>query len=249
MSTAICCKYEYRCTCCFQALYAMTDEAGSEKPCRYCGTILLLPDASPDRIARAENVPDEELIVPETPIMLRDSQMTDEQMRQEVKRQMYVAPGDMICLSSIASSRVKRFFGYLIDSFFTGVAAVVGALLMITLMTNGFIDKRAFESQEFNLDMFNAYAAVYFPVLAFLLFQWNMIATHGKSVGKFCLGMRIVTDGGRRPGFIRGVVLRSWATSVLNMIPLFGFADAVCIFGETHRCIHDFIAGTYVVDD
>ena len=248
MSLATCCKYEYRCTRCFHSLYAMTDEAGTQKPCKYCGQALLLPEATPDRIARAEKVPDEELATSDVPLMFRDEGMTDAEMRQEVKRQMYVPPDQMVCLSNIASSRVKRFFGLLIDGTLLVLMFGVGAALMFWLISAGFIDERALKSKEFTLESFNALAALYFPVVALCLFQWNLIATRGQSIAKFMLGMKIVTEGGRSPGFFRGVVLRNGVPALLNVIPFFGLIDALFILGDSHRCLHDFIAGTHVVD-
>ena len=251
MSVATQCKFEYRCTRCFHSLYAPVEEAGSEQSCKFCGVKNLLPDATPDRIARAESASDEAPVAVaanEIPLMFRDEQLSDEELQREVKRQMYVAPGDMICMSTMAASRVKRFLGAVIDGILAGIAFAIGVVLTIGLISGGFINQHELESQSFNLDQMNALAATYFPFLALALFQWNLIATQGQSIGKKLLGMRIVTDGGQMPGFIFGVVLRNWVRFALSFIPFFGLIDVLFIFGESRRCIHDYLAGTFVVD-
>lgn len=251
MSVATQCKFEYRCSRCFHSLYAPVEESGTEQPCRFCGVQNLLPEATPDRIARAENVTEEApvAVAPnEIPLMFRDEQLTDEELQCEVKRQMYVAPGDMICMSTMAASRVKRFLGALIDGALAAVAFALGIGLMIGLVAGGFISQQQLEASTFNLDQLNALAATYFPFVALALFQWNLIATRGQSIGKKLLGMKIVTDGGHAPGFIFGVVLRNWVRVALSIIPFFSLIDVLFIFGESHRCIHDYLAGTFVVD-
>jgi hypothetical protein len=64
------------------------------------------------------------------------------------------------------------------------------------------------------------------------------------------LGMQIVRgDTGQLPGFLNGVVLRSWVPFPINQAcNFFGLIDALWIFGEERRCLHDLIAQTIVVD-
>ena len=89
---------------------------------------------------------------------------------------------------------------------------------------------------------------IYFPAFALALFQWNMTATEGQTIAKKLLRMKIVTRDGQSPGYLQGVVLRWWGTALLGLIPFFSPLNALFIFGESKRCIHDYIAGTYVVD-
>jgi uncharacterized RDD family membrane protein YckC/DNA-directed RNA polymerase subunit RPC12/RpoP len=241
-------KFEYRCTRCFHSLYAAVEEAGSEKPCKYCGNQIVLPEATPDRIARAENVPDEAIKVSSVPLMYADDNRTEAELRREVKRQMYVPPGEMQYSAHAASSRIMRLLGWVIDSVLLTIAFVGGVMLVLALVSAGIIDKKGLDSKELTLDSINALGVMYFVPLALSLIQWNMIAVHGQSIGKKLLGMRIVTATGHSPGFIHGVVLRNWGRLLMGMIPLLGFIDIAMIFGESRRCLHDYIAGTYVVD-
>lgn len=250
MTVATACKFEYRCTRCFHSLYAPVEEAGTEQPCKFCGVKNLLPQATPDRIARAENLTEEPVVAEalETPLLFRDETLSDADLEREVKRQMYVAPGEMVCLSTMCASPWKRLLGAILDSFFAGLTFVVGAVLAFGLMSAGFISERAVRSETLNLDTINFLAALYLPFLGLALFQWNLIATQGQTLAKMLLGMRIVTDGGHMPGLVQGVILRNWVRFALSFIPFFSLIDVLFIFGESRRCIHDYMAGTYVVD-
>ena len=73
-------------------------------------------------------------------------------------------------------------------------------------------------------------------------------------MAKAWLRTRIIRENGERPGFVHGVVLRSWAIAVLGMVPfvgsLVGLADALAIFsGTTRQTLHDRIAHTLVIQD
>lgn len=243
-------KYEYRCTRCFHSLYAPVEEAGTEKPCKYCGTNLVLPEVTPDRIARAENVPDEAIKVSSSvPLMYADDEMTDAEMRRLVKQQMYVTPGEMQYSSGMAASRLLRLFAFMIDSLLLALAFAGGVGIMFSLISAGIINQAALESKEMmGIDSINAICVIYFLPLALCLIQWNMIATCGQTIGKKLFGMRIVTSDGQAPGFLQGVVLRNWVRNLLTMVPFLGLIDILFIFGESRRCLHDYLAGTYVVD-
>lgn len=241
-------KLEYRCSRCFHSLYATVDEVGTRKPCSYCGTESTVPEATPERIARAENVSDEVLRASPQPLLLREKPLSDAEIHREVKRQMYVPPGEMQSLSGVASSRVKRFFGAVIDHLLMAVAVGIGVALMATLVSQGYLSETALQSKELNLDQLNALAVMYFPALALVLIQWQLISVHGQSIAKKLLGMRIVNDAGRSPGFFQGVIMRNWLRNLLALVPFFSLIDALFIFGDSHRCLHDYMSGTYVVD-
>ena len=105
------------------------------------------------------------------------------------------------------------------------------------------------------------------PALMFVLLQLRWISTRGQTVGKRLLGIRIVNGEGHAPGFMRGVVLRNWVPLAVSLYPAFfvgdtffvsdmtrigiqflSLANIVAILMEPPRCLHDHLAGTYVVD-
>jgi uncharacterized RDD family membrane protein YckC len=87
--------------------------------------------------------------------------------------------------------------------------------------------------------------------LLFYIYQCQLIAATGQSLGKRWSNVRIVLENGDPPGFLRGVVLRSWALFALRVIPglgyIVGLVDSLMVFSEGRRCLHDRIAGTRVL--
>ena len=84
--------------------------------------------------------------------------------------------------------------------------------------------------------------------------QAVLIARRGQSIGKVVVRTRIERTDGRPVGFVRGVVLRSCIFMALRWLPLPEFVtkgvflcDALFIFRKDHRCLHDWIADTRVV--
>ncbi|MEO8180664.1 MAG: RDD family protein [Deltaproteobacteria bacterium] len=84
-------------------------------------------------------------------------------------------------------------------------------------------------------------------------YQCYLIATNGQSLAKRWLRIRIVRENGEAPGFLKGVVLRSWVLALLRVVPMVGhivgLVDTLMIFGDDQRCLHDRIAGTRVIQD
>lgn len=101
------------------------------------------------------------------------------------------------------------------------------------------------------------YAAIglaFIFILPLAIFQWYRIATTGQSLAKKWLRIRIVKMDNSPVDFVSGVLLRVWVPqiifSVVNAVVsvnIVGLADALWIFGNSRRCLHDYIAGTKVV--
>jgi len=85
----------------------------------------------------------------------------------------------------------------------------------------------------------------------YAVWQYYMISTIGQSLGKKLLKTRVVLQDGSPPGFVRGVVLRSWLFYAAAAIPglgnVAGMVDALLIFRADRRCLHDHLAGTRVI--
>ena len=94
------------------------------------------------------------------------------------------------------------------------------------------------------------------PVLAlmafavFVIVQVVLLTKDGQTLGKKALKIRIVKrDTGQNGGFVTNVLLRMVVNWILAaFIPFYGLVDKLFIFREDRRCIHDFIAGTQVID-
>jgi uncharacterized RDD family membrane protein YckC len=83
--------------------------------------------------------------------------------------------------------------------------------------------------------------------------QGSLLTWKGQTIGKRVLGVRIVrfTDGGN-PGFLRAVLLRSVLpllfASVTCLGRFFALIHILNILGEERRCLHDYLAGTKVIE-
>ena len=85
----------------------------------------------------------------------------------------------------------------------------------------------------------------------FVLVQGYLLATQGQTIGKKLLGLRIVRSNGEAVGIGRMLGLRYFLGWVLTMIPFIGviyaLADALLIFRDSRKCLHDNIADTIVI--
>jgi uncharacterized RDD family membrane protein YckC len=83
---------------------------------------------------------------------------------------------------------------------------------------------------------------------------WHLIGIHrtGQSIGKRLLKIQVVRVDGRRAGAPRVALLRNVAPAIIGQVPvvgwLVGIVNVFMLFGEERRCVHDYIAGTVVVD-
>lgn len=92
------------------------------------------------------------------------------------------------------------------------------------------------------------------PALEFVFFlavQGYLLKRNGQTVGKKLVGIRIVDFDGNVPSFGRLIGLRYLPVFLVTRIPLLGvifrLIDVLFIFQADRRCLHDLLAGTWVV--
>lgn len=149
-------------------------------------------------------------------------------------------PGFSADLGADNASRGQRFAGAIVDNLLQVAAMLPGIVALIALGEDG-------------NEPLVAMGLMLVGALAISIYQWYLVATTGQSLAKRWLGMKVVKVDGSDVDFVSGVVMRSWVpgfiTAVLNAITGFGGAiDALFIFGREHRCLHDYIAGTRVIN-
>ena len=84
--------------------------------------------------------------------------------------------------------------------------------------------------------------------LALFVIQLVMVSQRGQTVGKSLFGIRIVLkDTLENGGFVVNVLKRGLLNGLLSIIPGYFLVDSLCIAREDHRCLHDMIAGTVVI--
>ena len=85
----------------------------------------------------------------------------------------------------------------------------------------------------------------------FVLINGYWLKKFGQTIGKRVMGVRIVDLNGNVPSLVRVVGLRYVVLRLLANIPIVGpfvgIVDALFIFRDDRRCLHDLIAGTRVV--
>ena len=139
------------------------------------------------------------------------------------------------------ASRTSRFIGRLVDNL------LIGGPLQITLATDKFAEIKGESVPDLDMYLILAFAWLLLAGIA----QAILISSWSQSLGKMVLGMKLVQQDGSPIGFWRGVILREWAFMLLGLIPALGsllsFFDALSIFRSTSRCLHDELAGTWVV--
>jgi uncharacterized RDD family membrane protein YckC len=141
----------------------------------------------------------------------------------------------------IPAERGTRLIAHIVDNVLLALAAAPGFIAVIA-----FGESFAGEGAEV-LQLVIA-ATLFGPPLLVLIYQWYLVSTTGQTLAKRWFGIRIIKLDGSLPGFLSGVVLRSWVTYALSSVcNLIGLVDALMIFGEESRCLHDQIASTKVV--
>ena len=90
-------------------------------------------------------------------------------------------------------------------------------------------------------------------LLFFGLVAWNcvLLSRRGQTVAKKMLGIRVVRRDGSHCGLARIFFARYLPVTLLSVIPFVGglvsLVDALLIFRDDRRCLHDEIADTIVV--
>jgi len=159
----------------------------------------------------------------------------------------YAAPQSHIQPIRSGSAELASLGQRLAAAILEGVAAIPGGILLGLGMAS--MDQ---ETQELTSTGGILAAAGGLYLLALVIYNLVRLTTHGQSIGKKWMGIRISSvEDDSNPGFVKAVLLRGFVNGIIGAIPLLGFfytiTDICFIFREDRRCIHDLIAGTHVV--
>ncbi|QQP94635.1 RDD family protein [Lysobacter enzymogenes] len=87
--------------------------------------------------------------------------------------------------------------------------------------------------------------------LGLFAYQLVLLSQHSQTLGKRWLGMKIVRNDGSPCSFGRIVGLRMFVIALIEQVPclggIFALVNALWIFGEESRCLHDLICDTKVI--
>jgi uncharacterized RDD family membrane protein YckC len=209
----------------------------------------LVPEATPERIARAEALLAEqpELLEQTSSANRFDEPLSDAEIDRLAREQSYLPLDQMDFSGYPTASLVARFLAATVDQFIM-VMAVVGGFLLVMMMAKNGMAENPIEAYRLNGELkFSTMVLIYCLPVMFVLIQWVLLATSGQTVGKKLLMIRIVTVDGRLPGIVQSVILRNWVRNLLYIIPLAWLVDCLFLLGDSKRAGHDWIAGTKVI--
>lgn len=239
MTTSTILPLAFRCNKCWQLTCAGSDQVGSSTPCLSCSTHLVVPEADEKTLAAGAEFMATAESCPQQQINLNE-ELSDEQvdkMVREIADAEWKANGTP---ETLVCSRWKRLLGAIIDSVAAFVAIMLGLVLSMAIGAIG---------AQPGTQIDPSVIIVMFILPAMLgICQCYLIATEGRTIGKYCVKSKIVNLKGQPPGFLQGVILRIFVVALLGMIPFFNLVNVLWIFNEPKRCLHDYIAGTFVID-
>ncbi len=137
----------------------------------------------------------------------------------------------------IKAERGTRFAAKMIDGLCDVVAMIPGFALFIA---GGAANEEIFT--------FLGIGVLILGLLAMAIYQWMGIVKSGQTVGKRAMKIKVVRQDGSPVDFLSGVVLRNWIIAVVSQaVGAVGLVDALLIFTDQRRCLHDMIATTDVI--
>ena len=147
-----------------------------------------------------------------------------------------VPEGELVLAERITRLGAVIIDGIIVGGLFWGIAAVFG-FSMFSLGTEPSLAHMA--------TIFVGSVAIYLAINGYLLEKY------GQSVGKKLLKIKIVRTDGSKIGLGRIIGLRWLPVGIAGYVPLvgpiFSLVNALLIFRETRKCLHDNIADTIVI--
>lgn len=140
------------------------------------------------------------------------------------------------------ASRWKRLCASLLDTI------IIMIPLFPCLMLTGYLSR----SMSQSLSLGDRLMAGAFGWILYLAINFLPLSRSGQTQGKKLMKIQIVDTEGQIPAIAKLVIMRNFLPGILFQIPyiggLLGLVDCLSIFTADRRCLHDHLAGTYVVD-
>lgn len=240
----------FDCQFCGKTLKADDSKAGKKVKCPSCEGLLSIPEALIEpQIEDSYDEPEFDA-APEVTRPRKAKSKTLCPMCDEP-----ISPQDAICpwcgektkkkkrSSFPIADPGKRLMGALADVFATFVFVLPGGIL---LAASG-----GPESESPLLPI--SIILLGLSLLALVVLQLYLLITRSQSIGKYLVKTQIFDYETRQPaGFVKTFVLRGIVNQLIGGIPcvgpIYAITDILFVFSSEHRCLHDQIAGTYVVD-
>ncbi len=152
----------------------------------------------------------------------------------------------------VRATRVNRLGAAILDGI------IIACITVPIQFMSGFIQR----AQQQQVSMVETFAMNFLGVLVMAALNGYTLATRGQTLGKMAAGIQIVDhETGRLLPFLRVFVIRSLWTLPLSfivaiipgqmddiVISVAVLIDVLLIFGSDQRCLHDYLAGSKVVN-
>lgn len=148
------------------------------------------------------------------------------------------APRQTTSATGVLASRAARLAAVMID--------YVCALLVTLPVLSSAVLVAASEQQALNGVGIMATLAGF---LVLGIVQASYLVREGQTIGKKLMKIRIVGHLDEVvPHWPRVLAVRYVLNTMMRQIPLYAFVDVMFIFGAEQRCVHDYLAGTKVIE-
>ena len=174
----------------------------------------------------------------------------DEQVYVTTESQ-FVDKGNMVSEPSDLATRGTRLGAAALDLLILVLFFIPGVVLFF-VMGDGFENADNLANADQTQLMIDIYLHSAVFLLAYIVINGVLLYKYGQTMAKRLLNIKIVRTNGDRIGFGRLLGLRIILIQVICQVPLIGFLfmiiNVLFIFREDHRCIHDLITDTKVID-
>jgi uncharacterized RDD family membrane protein YckC len=140
------------------------------------------------------------------------------------------------------ADRGTRLGANMLDGLIVGVAVYL-PIIVAAVIGGAAGTREAGSDAALGIGLLTAFVGF----VVWLGFTIKFMAANGQSIGKKATGIKVVRRDGSPAAVSRLLLLRNVVNIALSLIPLYGIIDALFIFGEARRCVHDYIADTIVI--
>ncbi|MBN1205551.1 MAG: RDD family protein [Myxococcaceae bacterium] len=139
----------------------------------------------------------------------------------------------------VLAGRGERFIANLVDQFIIFLPWF-GAVFLEVLLSEANVEQGVRSGPISLLGLLGT--------LAIAVYQLYLVSRNGQTIGKRMMKIRVVRTDGSRVSLGRILVLRNLIPGGLgSLCGLFSLIDALLIFNEDRRCVHDMLADTKVI--
>ncbi|HEY4260389.1 MAG TPA: RDD family protein [Schlesneria sp.] len=243
----------FDCQFCGKTLKADDTKAGKKVKCPSCEGLLSIPDlpvSAESTLPESDDLDDEVAEGSTTGKRTIPCPMCDEPISPRETTCPYC--GEEIKAKQKRRSRgpiadpMKRFMGAVIDLLAIGLFVAPGVGLNVAAVVT------AQDQNEPPLLFLIGVPLIGLGALIGFAVQVYFLSKSSQSIGKYFMKLQILDYATNKPAdLIKTLLLRTFVNGLIGLFtcaPLYFIVDSLFIFNDERRCLHDQIAGTYVVE-